>query len=74
MNTAQILKSSQINGSHLYQVRLVSLDEHTDHRGSFTEIFQDYWGTVLKPVQWSAVKSDANVFRGMHFHTTNIFV
>lgn len=68
MNTTQLVKSSQIDGALLHQVRLVSLDEHKDSRGSFTEIFQDHWGTVLKPVQWSAVKSEANVFRGMHFH------
>ncbi len=68
MNTTTLLKSSQIAGSALDEVKLVSLTEHKDDRGSFTEIFQDYWGTVLKPVQWSVVKSEANVFRGMHFH------
>lgn len=68
MNISISTKSVQISGSQLHQVQLVSLKEHKDERGSFTEIFQDYWGTVLKPVQWSVVKSEANVFRGMHFH------
>lgn len=68
MSISVSVKSAQIAGSQLHQVQLVSLQEHKDYRGSFTEIFQDYWGTVLKPVQWSMVKSEANVFRGMHFH------
>lgn len=68
MSTTAIAKSTQIAGTQLHQVKLVSLKEHKDSRGSFTEIFQDHWGTVLKPVQWSVVKSEANVFRGMHYH------
>jgi dTDP-4-dehydrorhamnose 3,5-epimerase len=68
MNTTTLVKSAQIAGVQLHQVRLQPLNEHKDYRGSFTEIFQENWGTVLKPVQWSLVKSEANVFRGMHFH------
>ena len=63
MSTTAIAKSTQIAGTQLHEVKLVSLKEHKDSRGSFTEIFQDHWGTVLKPVQLSVVKSEANVFR-----------
>ena len=68
MRSVAVLKSSQIAGTDLHQVRLISLTEHKDLRGSFTEIFQENWGSVLKPVQWSVIKSEANVFRGMHYH------
>ncbi len=44
------------------------LTMHHDERGAFTEVFQDYWNTVIKPVQWSVVKTAAGVFRGMHLH------
>lgn len=61
-------KSGLIHGSDIYNSRLVRLKENTDDRGSFTEVFQRHWGTVLDPVQWSLVKSEAFVFRGMHYH------
>jgi dTDP-4-dehydrorhamnose 3,5-epimerase len=61
-------KSRRIDGGDIWQVSLNVLKRHIDHRGSFTQIFRDQWGTVIKPVQWSLVESDANVLRGMHFH------
>lgn len=56
------------DGQHLWGVDFQSLAEKQDERGSFTEIFQQEWGTCLTPSQWSMVRSDPNVFRGMHLH------
>jgi len=61
-------KSSLISGTTIHQTELINISEHKDHRGSFSEIFQEYWGTCIEPVQWSLVKSEKNVFRGMHLH------
>lgn len=63
MNESKILGGKPIQDS-----ALIKLKENSDSRGSFTEIFQRHWGTVLDPVQWSLVKSELNVFRGMHYH------
>ena len=60
--------SGLIAGDEIYQAELIKIKEHKDYRGSFSEIFQEYWGTCIKPVQWSVVKSEKNVFRGMHLH------
>jgi dTDP-4-dehydrorhamnose 3,5-epimerase len=63
------LKSSRlIAGTEIHGVFLKKLTEHKDFRGSFTEIFNHHWDLNLDAVQWSLVKSMANVFRGMHFH------
>lgn len=63
------MKQSQlIAGEPIHQVVFKQIDEKKDDRGSFSEIFQNYWKTPIKPVQWSVVKSNAGVFRGMHFH------
>ncbi|QJW88756.1 dTDP-4-dehydrorhamnose 3,5-epimerase family protein [Spirosoma taeanense] len=62
------LLSSLIAGKPLDGVAFKALTEHTDARGSFTEIFRDSWGTCLTPAQWSLVRSEPNVFRGMHLH------
>ncbi|MFC0183180.1 dTDP-4-dehydrorhamnose 3,5-epimerase [Pseudarcicella hirudinis] len=61
-------KSILLSGSELHETNLVFLKESEDERGSFTEIFQKDWGTVLNPVQWSLVRSEQNVLRGMHLH------
>lgn len=67
MNKA--IKSSRlVDGGDIWQVSLNNLSKHNDHRGSFSEIFRDEWGSVIKPVQWSLVESETNVLRGMHFH------
>jgi len=39
-----------------------------DERGVFTEMFRDSWSLEVKPVQWNAVSSVANVLRGVHAH------
>lgn len=43
-------QSSLIAGETIFQAELKILDEKKDQRGSFTEIFQHYWGTCLTPV------------------------
>lgn len=60
--------SRLVDGGDIWQVSLKKLKRHTDRRGSFSEFFRDEWGTVIDPVQWSIVESEANVLRGMHFH------
>lgn len=44
------------------------LKPNIDPRGCFTEIFQEAWDLGIAPVQWSLVRTDVNVFRGMHLH------
>lgn len=61
-------ESRIISGSPIRQTELVRLTENRDYRGSFTEVFVKQWGSVLDPAQWSVVKSEEGVFRGMHFH------
>lgn len=61
-------KSTLISGKKIYQAELFLLDQKNDHRGSFVEVFQKHWKSCIDPVQWSVVKSQANVFRGMHLH------
>lgn len=62
------MKSYLFQGNSIEGVKLTPLSMHTDARGSFTEVFQNSWGTVIDPCQWSVVKSEANVFRGCHLH------
>ena len=61
--TIGLVASSLLEG-----VEYRELTMHHDERGAFTEVFQECWNTVIKPVQWSVVKSAAGVFRGMHLH------
>jgi len=49
-------------------VELRLLEPHADPRGVFTELFRDSWGLPVEPVQWNAVRSEANVLRGVHAH------
>ena len=65
---AAIAESRIISGSPIADSELIKLIEHPDSRGSFTEVFVKKWGTILDPVQYSVVKSEAEVLRGMHFH------
>ena len=37
-------------------------------RGIFLEIHRDEWLEGERPVQWNAVRSRANVLRGVHIH------
>jgi dTDP-4-dehydrorhamnose 3,5-epimerase len=62
------LVSSLISGSQIDGVVLKNLKENADERGSFTEVFNHRWNLDLNAVQWSFVKSEPNVYRGMHFH------
>lgn len=61
-------KSSLKSGRKISGVDLTSINEHCDDRGSFSEIFRNEWKTAINPVQWSAVRSNKNVLRGMHLH------
>ena len=68
MHTLTKFQSSLIAGKQIQGARLKFLDEHKDYRGSFIEIFEQKEDIGVKPTQWSLVKSEANVFRGMHLH------
>lgn len=61
-------KSRLIDGVPIEGVELRRLKMNPDFRGCFTEVFQEAWGTCIKPVQWSIVHSLPNVFRGLHLH------
>jgi dTDP-4-dehydrorhamnose 3,5-epimerase len=50
------------------RVALRPLAPHADDRGVFTELFRDSWALDVEPVQWNAVRSEANVLRGVHGH------
>jgi dTDP-4-dehydrorhamnose 3,5-epimerase len=50
-------------------VRIQSLTPHADSRGVFMELFRSEWATEIAPIQWNAVRSEANVMRGVHVHT-----
>ncbi|MBN8824628.1 MULTISPECIES: dTDP-4-dehydrorhamnose 3,5-epimerase family protein [unclassified Spirosoma] len=60
--------SQLIAGTHLRNVELRQLREIHDHRGAFTETFADHWGLAISPTQWSMIRSEANVLRGLHIH------
>lgn len=62
------LISKQVAGLEIEGVVLKRLKENIDPRGSFTEVYNHRWDLDLQAVQWSYVKSEANVFRGLHFH------
>lgn len=49
-------------------VQLNTLTDHTDERGTFTELFREYWVEDFRPIQWNAVKSQQGVLRGVHAH------
>lgn len=60
--------SKQLAGSNLQGVELRELNEACDNRGSFTETFADHWGVGISPMQWSMVRSENHVLRGLHIH------
>lgn len=60
---AETASASRISG-----VRLLPLQMNSDDRGIFTEIFREEWSSGIKPIQWNAVRSEANVLRGVHVH------
>lgn len=49
-------------------VSLLQLAPHEDDRGVFTELYRTSWEPGVAPVQWNAVRSHANVLRGVHAH------
>ena len=49
-------------------VAIKDLAPHVDDRGVFIEVHRDAWLTGDRPVQWNAVRSKANVLRGVHVH------
>lgn len=51
-----------------FGVAIKDLVPHADDRGVFTEVHRDAWLTGDRPVQWNAVRSKANVLRGVHVH------
>jgi dTDP-4-dehydrorhamnose 3,5-epimerase len=68
-DTGPVLSSSRLMAGHAIDgVDLRVLDTRRDHRGSFTEVFQEHWNTCITPVQWSVVHSQPRVFRGVHLH------
>ena len=62
------VRSHRVSGSDIQGVELRPVPMHKDIRGCFTEVFQESWGTVIDPCQWSVVDSQTNVFRGCHLH------
>ena len=62
------MESKLEQGQNIEGVELAQCEMHKDSRGSFTEVFQDSWGTAIDPCQWSIVSSTGNVFRGCHIH------
>jgi dTDP-4-dehydrorhamnose 3,5-epimerase len=56
------------HGRTIHGVEFRRLKMNHDFRGCFTEVFQEYWKTCIKPVQWSVVHSHRNVFRGLYLH------
>jgi dTDP-4-dehydrorhamnose 3,5-epimerase len=49
-------------------VDLIPLTPHADERGVFTELFRESWRPDVGLSQWNAVRSEANVLRGVHAH------
>jgi dTDP-4-dehydrorhamnose 3,5-epimerase len=60
--------SKLIAGVTLEGVDLKTMNEERDQRGSFTETFATHWGAGITPTQWSMVRSEAHVLRGLHVH------
>lgn len=52
-------------------VQLRSLLPHKDDRGVFLEAFREEWSTGCDPVQWNVVRSEPDVLRGVHVHSSH---
>lgn len=63
-----MISSAVVAGNDIADVKLIPLTLHRDLRGSFTEVFQQSWETVLQPQQFSIVSSSSGVMRGCHIH------
>lgn len=69
MNHNLSLPVSQLTAGVLLEgVELRRLNEIPDQRGSFTETFVRQWGVGISPAQWSLVRSESRVLRGLHIH------
>ncbi|MGF1531729.1 MAG: dTDP-4-dehydrorhamnose 3,5-epimerase family protein [Puniceicoccaceae bacterium] len=68
MNDSDTKRSRLAGGGSINGVTFKTLQMNKDERGCFTEVFQEYWGTCLQPVQWSVVHSRKGVLRGPHLH------
>jgi dTDP-4-dehydrorhamnose 3,5-epimerase len=71
MVSAQLTATSTdnlVSGIVLHNVELRLLNEIRDERGSFTETFATQWNVGISPTQWSMVRSESHVLRGMHVH------
>ena len=60
--------SGLVAGAIIDGVELRQLNEIADQRGSFTETFALQWGLCIVPEQWSIVRSQTHVLRGLHIH------
>ena len=60
--------NSSCDGVLIEGVQVHPLAMHTDARGGLAELFREEWEVGLRPVQWNAVRSAANVLRGVHVH------
>lgn len=60
--------SRLLAGVSLEGVDLRVMNEKRDQRGSFTETFATHWEAGIAPTQWSMVRSEAHVLRGLHVH------
>lgn len=49
-------------------VSVLPLTTHRDHRGAVCEAFRSEWVANADTAQWTYVRTDANVIRGMHCH------
>lgn len=49
-------------------VRLRHLDAHRDARGCLTEVFRAVWEQEFRPLQWTAMATEAGTLRGVHVH------
>jgi dTDP-4-dehydrorhamnose 3,5-epimerase len=69
MTVGRALPVSRLRwGQPIAGVVLRRLTPHEDARGALVEVFSDGWKLPIDPVQWSLVRSDARVLRGMHLH------
>src|SRR5437868_3513527 len=60
--------SMLVRGQLAEGVLVEDLARQVDHRGDLTEIFRATSYPDAAMVQWNAVRSDANVLRGVHCH------
>jgi dTDP-4-dehydrorhamnose 3,5-epimerase len=68
--TVDTPRASEGGGELPLGCRILPLEPRDDDRGRLTELFRAEWDTgAAAPIQWNAVRSDADVLRGVHVHT-----